>query len=142
MNAKTKARLWLPIVVLFAPGAGFAAAEKAPTPLAEVRYVELQPTFVTNYGYSETGRLKYLKADVTLRVSSQAAEMSLRYHLPYLRNNLVLLFSSQEESTLVSAEGRDELRRAALANLRELMTEEEGDPLIEDLVFSNFVVQR
>ncbi|NJN51260.1 MAG: hypothetical protein HC809_05255 [Gammaproteobacteria bacterium] len=77
-----------------------------------------------------------------MRVATQEAEMSLKYHLPYLRNNLVMIFSRQEESTVSTAEGRDELRLIALEDLRELMTQEEGKPLIEDLMFNNFVVQR
>lgn len=133
---------FLLLTMLLLPAAVAAAEDEATTPLAEVRYVELQPTFVSNFGYSETGRLKYLKADVTLRVSTQAAEMSLRYHLPYLRNNLLLLFARQEESNVTTSEGRDQLRQTALDDLRALMTEEEGDPLIEDLMFNNFVVQR
>ncbi len=132
----------LALIALAALSVAANAADEAAKSAAEVRYVELQPTFVTNFGYSDSGRLKYLKADVTLRVSTQEAEMSLRYHLPYLRNNLLLLFARQEESGVASSEGRDALRKAALEDLRAFMKQEEGDPMIEDLMFSNFVVQR
>lgn len=121
-----------------------AAAEEAVTENAdrEVRYVQLQPPFVTNYGFTENGRLKYVKTDISVRVSNQAAEMAARYHLPALRNALILLLSQQDEAAVSTGGGRDLLRAAALAELNEILEREEGEALIDDLLFTNFVVQR
>ena len=107
-----------------------------------VRYVNLKPTFITNYGVSDTGRLRYVKADVTVRVSNKDAEFAARYHLPALRNRLVLLLSRQDESTISSATGRETIKAEALQELREVLDAEEGEPYIDDLMFTNFVVQR
>ena len=52
-------------VVIFGVVASLAAAE---APEGGVKYVTLQPAFVTNFGVTKTGRLTYLKADVTLKV--------------------------------------------------------------------------
>jgi flagellar FliL protein len=106
-----------------------------------VKYVTLQPAFVTNYGVTKSGRLTYLKADVTLKVADPEAEAAVKYHTPALRNALVLLFSRQEDSAVSSSEGREQIRKAALTQLRDIMQTEEGKPVIDDLVFSNFVVQ-
>ena len=106
-----------------------------------VRYVTLQPAFVTNYGVTKTGRLTYLKADVTLKVADPESEAALKYHTPALRNALVLLFSRQEDAAVSSSDGREQIRQEALTRLRDIMQAEEGKPVIEDLVFSNFVVQ-
>lgn len=106
-----------------------------------VKYVTLQPAFVTNYGVTKSGRLTYLKADVTLKVADPEAEAAVKYHTPALRNALVLLFSRQEDSAVSSSEGREQIRKAALTQLRDIMQTEEGRPVIDDLVFSNFVVQ-
>ncbi len=115
-----------------------AAANEAPE---GVRYVTLQPAFVTNFGVTKTGRLTYLKADVTLKVANSEAEAALKYHTPALRNALVLLFSRQEDAAVSSSDGREQIRKQALAELRDIMQAENGEPVIEDLVFSNFVVQ-
>ncbi len=123
----------------------FAAEGEGEVPEAiggVVRYVELKPTFVTNYGISDNGRLRYIKADVTVRVSNKDAEYAARYHLPALRNTLVMLLSRQDESTVSSASGRETIKAEALAEVREILQAEEGDPFIEDLMFTNFVVQR
>ena len=115
--------------------------EVAPS-VDEVRYIELKPTFVTNYGVSESGRLSYIKADVTVRVAGRSGEYATKTHLPALRNSLVLLFSRQDESTISSTAGRETIKAQALAELREILTAEEGDGHIEELMFTNFVVQR
>ena len=107
-----------------------------------VRYVELKPTFVTNFGVSDTGHLRYVKADVTVRVTDRDAEYATRYHLPALRDSLVLLLARQDESTISSASGRETIKVEALQNLRSILEREEGASCIEDLMFTNFVVQR
>ena len=106
-----------------------------------VKYVTLQPAFVTNYGITKTGRMMYLKADVTLKVSNPEAEAAVKYHNPALRNALVLLFSRQDDAVVSSSDGREQLRQQALVELRTIMNTEESKDLIDDLVFSNFVVQ-
>ena len=106
-----------------------------------VKYVTLQPAFVTNFGVTKTGRLTYLKADVTLKVADPEGEAALKYHTPALRNALVLLFSRQEDAAVSSSDGREQIRQEALTELRDIMQAESGEPVIEDLVFSNFVVQ-
>jgi flagellar protein FliL len=119
----------------------FAAAIASAEGPEGVKYVTLQPAFVTNYGVTKTGRLTYLKADVTLKVADPEAEAAVKYHTPALRNALVFLFSRQDDSAVSSSEGREQIRQEALTQLRDIMQTEEGKPVVEDLVFSNFVVQ-
>lgn len=118
------------------------AAEDAEGEDRVVRYVELTPTFVTNFGVSQTGHLHYVKADVTVRVSNKEAEYAARYHLPALRDRLVLLLARQDETTISSTAGREMIKAEALSELREVLEREEGAPHIDDLMFTNFIVQR
>ncbi len=126
------------LVVILGLLTSFAAAEAQE---GGVKYVTLQPPFVTNFGVTKTGRLTYLKADVTLKVANPEGEAALKYHAPALRNALVLLFSRQEDAAVSSSDGREQIRQQALTELRDIMKAESGEPVIEDLVFSNFVVQ-
>ncbi len=109
---------------------------------ADIRYVALQPAFIANFGVTEQGHLKYVKAEISIRVSSQKAEMAARYHLPALRNSLVLLLSRQDEVTVTTGSGREAIREEALMELRAVLKAEEGQPYIDDLMFTNFVVQQ
>ena len=126
------------LVAVLSVVASLAAAEGQE---GGVKYVTLQPAFVTNFGITKTGRLTYLKADVTLKVANAEGEAALKYHTPLLRNALVLLFSRQEDAAVSSSDGREQIRQQALSELRDIMQTESGEPVIEDLVFSNFVVQ-
>jgi len=113
-------------------------AEDAPI-ATETKYHHLEPAFVVNYG--STGRMKYLRTEIALKVSGNDAAAAVSQHKPYIRNNLVMLLSAQEAETMNSARGRESLRKVALDEVRALMVKLEGSPLVDDLFFSNFVVQ-
>ena len=124
-------------------GFGLYAAEPAPeAPTTGILYVSLAPTFVTNYDGG--GRLKYLKTDISLRVQAAAA-VRVSLHLPYLRNRLVVLFSSQLEENLTSTEGKETLRMQALQEIRTALgyvDQASTANAVTDLYFTTFVVQR
>jgi len=127
------------IVLLCAGLSQLALAEGEEAAGPQVQYIYFEPAFVVNYG--STGRIKYLRTDVALKVSSLDAADRVSHHKPYLRNNLVMLFSAQEPAIMNSSQGREELRHTALSEVRAVMTELEGMHYIDDLYFNNFVVQ-
>lgn len=108
---------------------------------AETSYVNISPDFVTNF--DEGARLKYLKASVSLKVDAES-ESTVRYHLASIKNNLIILFSAQAEENLTSTVGRETLRREALDEVKNVlaMLEREGENTVQDLYFTNFVVQQ
>ena len=102
-------------------------------------YVPLKPSFVVNYGGA--GRMRYIKADITVRAKDTTTANQVRYHMPYLRNNLVLLLSKQTEDAIDTQEGKEILRQAALQEIHLVMEAEEGASGVTDLYFDNFIVQ-
>lgn len=116
---------------------GSAAAQEA----APSVYMDISPSFITNY--DEGARLKYLKARVSLKVLA-GTEESVMHHMPSIQNSLVILFSSQAEENLTSTVGRESLRREALEEVRQVMSglERQGNQSIEDLYFTDFIVQQ
>lgn len=125
-----------------------ASAWGAPSPEPEpevdrrgLQYVDLGAPFVTNYDGG--GRLKYLKTRVTLRVRATGVD-AVNRHLPYLRNQLVMLFSRQLEEDLTSTRGKDQLQREALRIVRDALRELEGQPVADTVVnlyFPEYVIQ-
>lgn len=110
--------------------------------MANLIYYTLGPSFVTNY--DGAGRLKYLKADVTVRIQPGTAPI-LDRHLPYIRNRLVTLFSSQLEENLTSTHGKEVLRAQALNEIKASLDMLEGPgsaDRVVNLYFTGFVVQR
>lgn len=111
---------------------GDAAAPKA-------IYYALMPALVGNYG--SDGKLKYYKADIALRVSGAEAEAKVKHHEPLIRNQLVTLFSQQTDATIGTVQAKEALRQEALKQVQAVLTQEEGAPLVDDLLFNNLIVQ-
>lgn len=119
-----------------------ASAKKEEAPKATSEYITLTPAVVANYG-TGSGGMRYLKADVVLRVAGGAeAQAAVIHHLPYVRHVLVMLLSDQTDESLATMEGKEKLRQEALAAVQKIVEEEEGKPLVGDLLFNSFVVQR
>ncbi len=109
---------------------------------AETVYVDMTPAFVTQVGQPGQ-RLSYLKANVTLRVSSKAAEEAVKAHMPRMRHELVMLFSAQTDvERLSSGEGQDALRAEALARINRVLENQHREERVDDVLFTTFVVQR
>lgn len=105
------------------------------------QYVHVQPAFVLNYGEGAGNHMKYIRTDVALRVTGTLAAERVNYHVPYIRNQLVFLLSQQTDDVVADPKGREALRKQALDSVREIMTELEGKPYVDDLYFQNFVAQ-
>ena len=104
-------------------------------------YIAIAPAIVVNYG--EPGKIRFLKAEISLRVDDKNIITQVQHHMPLLRHGLVLLFSRQTEADLNSGEGKEALRQNALAELNRLLTEEAGsNTVIKDLYFNNLVIQK
>jgi flagellar protein FliL len=114
--------------------------EEEAGPRARAIYIPLKPPFVVNYG--GVGRLRYLKAELSVRVASAGGANSIRHHMPYIRNQLILLFSKQSEQTLDTQEGKEMLRQEALLAIHSLLEEEDGESELVDVYFNQLVLQK
>lgn len=118
-----------------------AVAEEAEEGAAKVSYITLSPPFVGNYGLDGSSKLKVYKADISLRVSGAEAAKAVKANDPLIRNQLVGLFTQQTSESLGSVEAKEKLRQEALKQIQQVMLEETGKPMIEDLLFNNLIVQ-
>lgn len=110
--------------------------EEAPTTL----YYNLTPALIGNL--ADTGnRLKFFKADVSLRVTGTEAEEKIKQHEPLIRHQMVMLFSAQTSETINAPDGRENLRLEALKKVQDAINGEEGKPIVEDLLFNNLIIQ-
>jgi len=118
-----------------------SSAPAAPGSNSEFPYVELSPSFVTNYDGG--GRLRYLKVDVSVRTKRPADEL-LRHHMPYIRSKLIELFASQLEENLTSTMGKEHLREETLETIRIALdyVEGSGSTDILEVFFTSYVIQQ
>lgn len=137
--------IWALILALVVSTAAWSEDEEAPAegeeaPAPRAIYISLKPPFVVNYG--GPGRLKYMKAEVSVRVSSALGANAIRHHMPYIRNDLILLFSRQSEETLDTMEGKELLRQQAIDAVNNILITEDGESDLVDLYFNQMVLQK
>ncbi|CAD5105850.1 flagellar basal body-associated protein FliL [Zestomonas carbonaria] len=133
-------KAWITLLLaLSLPLSALAKEESKEDAAGQVAYISLAPALVGNFGSGP--RLKYFKADIALRVTGSEAKTKVEHHEPLVRNQLVMLFSQQTETSLGSPEAKEQLRQEALKQVQQVLTEEEGKPLVDDLLFNNLIIQ-
>lgn len=102
-------------------------------------YLPIDPAFVVNF--ASQGKARFLQ--VTVEVMTRDPEMTekIKLHMPVIRNNLMLLFSNQTYDTVSTLEGKEGLREEALTAVQDILEEETGDPGVEAVYFTSFVMQ-
>ncbi len=131
------------LLIAFVWGIAFHATVKAEDEeeiSPESIYVAIEPAFVTNYG--GPGRLRYMSVEVSLRVLGPEGEASVQRHMPNIKDTLLNLFAIQTTATISDAEGKETLRQESLKQVGDMLTEEGDEGLLEDLLFTGFVVYR
>jgi flagellar FliL protein len=119
---------------------GAAASNKPAAPHAAPIYYKFDPAFVVNFGGE--GSARYLQVTVEAMSRDVTAVENLKNTEPAVRNDLVMLFSGQDNTTLMSVEGKEKLRAATLATIRKVLDGEGGNGnLIEAVYFTSFVIQ-
>jgi len=118
-------------------GVIFIALVTASLSQAAPVYIEMAPEFVVNYG--DVGRLKYMKAQVTIRAVDDEAALEVNYHSDFIRHELIMLFSRQLPSIVNSPEGKEAMLNEATKAVQRIMRNETGRPMIDQVLFTNFV---
>ena len=116
-----------------------AAAEKT-TPKTAALYYKFDPAFVVNFGGE--GSARYLQVMVEAMTRDPPTLEMIKNNEPAVRNDLVLLFSSQDNATLLSPDGKEKLRNSTLEVVRKIVSGEGGDAKnVENVYFTSFVIQ-
>ncbi|MEE1920412.1 flagellar basal body-associated protein FliL [Pseudomonas sp. 148P] len=102
-------------------------------------YESMSPAFVVNF--NQNGRQRYMQVSITMQARDQAALDALKVHMPVIRNNLVMLFSGQAFESLATPVGQEMLRQKATASVQEVAQKEVGKLVVDQLLFTNFVLQ-
>ncbi len=105
-------------------------------------FVRITSGVVINYGAPSINRLKFAKVGLSVQVGSIESSEIVEYHLPLLKDSIIMMLSGYPEVQIRSAKGKEAIRVAALEKMQTLMEREEGDPVIEEVLFDNFVIQR
>ena len=104
-----------------------------------VSYVNIAQPFLFNVTGDKKDRLVQIK--VQLMVRGIDNENLARYHSPLIESSLLGTFASATVDQLRSAHGRVELRDRATEDIKASLNRAVGQPVIERVLFTDFVIQ-
>lgn len=104
-------------------------------------YFSIEKPFIVNFKIAGESRARFMQVDITLVTRKQSIVDAVELHTPLIRNNLLMLLSSQEYIDLSTAEGKEEVRLSALESVQKILKAEVGEVGIENLLFTKFVMQ-
>lgn len=102
-------------------------------------YVNIPQPFLFNVKGNKKDRLVQIK--VQMMVRGRKNEELARYHSPLVESTLLATFASATVEQLRSSNGRIELRNKATEDIKASLIQVVGQPVIEKLLFTDFVIQ-
>ncbi|WP_282248805.1 flagellar basal body-associated protein FliL [Vibrio campbellii] len=116
-----------------------AEQTQAQTAAAPIAYVNIAQPFIFNVTGDRRDRLVQIKAQLMVRGSEN--EQLARYHSPLIESSLLSTFASATVEQLRSPIGRVELRDRASDDIKAALNAAVGKPVIEKVLFTDFVIQ-
>ncbi|WP_126453789.1 flagellar basal body-associated FliL family protein [Sulfuriflexus mobilis] len=115
------------------------AEVKQPEQAGKLIYHAFEPPFVVNF--EDKGVVRFLQIGLSVMTKDEGVITSIQQHDPVLRNNLVLLFSSQSFKTLTTREGKEALRAQTLKEIQGALEKQGAKSAVEEVFFTSFVIQ-
>ena len=110
-----------------------------PQPLGDPQYLDLDPPFLVNFEME--GKLRYLQVSMSAMSRQDSALELLKAHMPHVRNNVLMILSEQKLETILTSDAKETLRETILKEMQFVLTQVSGDPGIEAVYFTSFVMQ-
>lgn len=102
-------------------------------------YYPLKPAYVVNI--EGRGKRRFLKLDLTVMTRDDDVIAAIEMHRASIDNTVNLIAGGQVFSDIQTAEGKEFLRLQLLQELQAVFQQELGKPGLENVLFTNFVVQ-
>ena len=102
-------------------------------------YYPLKPEYIVNI--DARGRRRYLRLDITVLTREDDVIPELETHRAAIDNAINLISGGQIFEEIQTPEGKEFLRVQLLTELQTIMEKEIGKPGIEQVLFTNFVMQ-
>ena len=108
----------------------------------EVAYYGFEPDITTNFlKEGNDYRLGFVRVAVEVMVPDPSYVSVVEHHAPLLRDAFINIFSTATERQVRTMTGRDQLRLKCLERAKELMTQETGNPVIKEVIFTKYIYQ-
>lgn len=124
---------------LLSGNAGSADTKTAVATPAPAIYASLGERFVVTL--QQDGKQRYFQVSLSVMTREQSVIDELTVHAPLIRGRLVSLLGSQDFAALQTEQGKLALRAAILGTVQEILTAETGHAGVEQVFFTEFVLQ-
>ncbi|XKE45451.1 flagellar basal body-associated protein FliL [Halomonas organivorans] len=102
-------------------------------------FVEIEP-FTVNLADDDYGA-RLLYAGISLKVADTQSKELLASHMPQVRSRLLTLLAGKQAAELTSPNGKQRLAEQVKAALEAPMAETQPELTIDDVLFTEFIVQ-
>ena len=114
--------------------------KKSKKPAGPPVFVNIEP-FTVNLQPVDGGGDQYLQLAITLQVPELEDSEVFKNNMPKVRSRMLLLLSSKHASDLNTPEGKQQLSKEIIAQLKEPF-EDRGSPQeVSDVLFTSFIIQ-
>ncbi len=86
-------------------------------------------------------KLTFLQISADVLVGDSDAEEAVKIHVPAIRHTLIMLLSEQDAANIKSPGKREEIRRQATSQIRQLIADLSGNENVSEVLFSSILVQ-
>ncbi len=104
-------------------------------------YYKIQEPFTINFVNQSQKRARYLQVKVALMAKDQESLDKAVLNLPMIQDELRTLFAQQSYESVTTLQGREELDKQATEKVRNILEQETGNPDIEKVYFTSFIIQ-
>lgn len=108
--------------------------------VAPALYAPLDPPLVVSFGDAD-GNTRFVQLTLQAMARSEKALDAIKQHAPAVRNAFLFQLSAREIGELMTLEGKEKLRTEMTAKAQEILAVNAGDPSLEELYFTSFVIQ-
>jgi flagellar FliL protein len=102
-------------------------------------YVPMPRPFRFNVPGSARDRFVEIKVQLLVRGSDN--EEAAKKHIPLIESTLLAVFSQSNADDLATSAGKTSLKQKSLAEVHKIMTDVEGNNVVEKVLFTGFVMQ-
>lgn len=111
-----------------------AAADKG-----SALYVSMPRPFIFNVPGASKDRLVQIKVQLLVRGTNN--EETAKVHIPLIESTLLRTFSTSNAEELITVEGKENLKKKALKEVKSALTDVAGSDVVEEVLFTGFVMQ-
>jgi flagellar protein FliL len=102
-------------------------------------YVSMPRPFIFNVPGASKDRLVQIKVQLLVRGSNN--EETAKVHIPLIESTLLRTFSTSNAEELITVEGKENLKKKALKEVQEALVGVAGSEVVEEVLFTGFVMQ-